>query len=177
MNGLTSFNGSDPVANLDRYGLSTYNTVQQVTLTDPTGYTVFDSIGNEKVKLSQDALEYEGIYQPVVYWGQIDGASGTWVLTPGFTLTKLGVGDYTITHNFGTTTYDVFLTPVSGHFRGRVYFKGSTTVAISWQQTDYGSASFPVSGGGGGSVTVSGIRLGEVPVDVNFQILIVKIPQ
>jgi len=175
--GLYAYNNNDIVATYDRDGLATYDGSGNVMgLLDGTSFTVYTAGGVPKVVISPAGIEYENFLQPMLSWGEINGSLGIWTLSPGYTLTKNSVGNYTVTHNWGTTTYIAMLTPVSGHFRGRVFNKTANSFDISWQETDYGSVSFPVSGGGGGSVTVSGVKLSEIPVDVTFQLLMVKIP-
>lgn len=116
--------------------------------------------GTERVFLDNSGISYDGVLQPVTTWGEINGALGVWTLTPGYTLTKLSVGNYRVTHNFGSLVYTVYITPESGHFRGKVFNKTINSVDISFQQSDYSA----------------GLYTGESPVDTSFNILFVRLP-
>lgn len=117
-----------------------------------------------------DDFIYRGIKMPRVFAGVV-ASDGTGVILPtGWTSVQNGTGDYTITHNLGSGSYVVVASPITGHFRCQIAVQTANTFQITWQQTNYGSDTFPVTGGGGGNVTVSGVRLtpGEVPIDVGF---------
>lgn len=118
---------------------------------------------------------YNGAPQPVLYNGEVEGGAGVFVTAPpGWVLVKNSTGIYTITHNLNTDPCYVFCAPRNGHFRYQTELVDANTFRISWEQTSYGSVTVGVSGGGGGSVTVPGVRIapGEVPVDVSFQFLV-----
>lgn len=121
-----------------------------------------------------DLFTYFGAKQPVLYNGEVL-SNGTFVTSPpGWTIVKNSTGIYTITHSLNTDPCYVFCAPRNGHFRYQTELVDANTFRISWEQTSYGSGTFPVSGGGGGSVTVSGVRVGvgEEPIDVSFQFLL-----
>jgi len=96
--------------------------------------------------------------------------------TSGWTSTLVSPGVYEITFSnpaLATTigNWNCVASPVSGHYRCKVDFPALNVVRVSWQQSVYGSQTFGVSGGGGGSVTVSGIYQGETPVNTSFSFI------
>ncbi len=125
-----------------------------------------------------DEFTYAGAKQPQVFGGSIDGATGAALFLPtGWTSVRNSVGNYTITHNLASPVwYTVVATPITGHFRTRIVSFGVNSFTVTIQETVYGSASFPVSGGGGGSVTVSGVRVppNETLVDSDFNFVLVN---
>jgi len=125
-----------------------------------------------------DLFTYDGINQPVIFSGEVLGGPGTFVTAPvGWTIVKNGIGDYTITHNLNTDPTYLVCSPRSGHYRYQIDAITANTVRVTWEESNYISDTFPVSGGGGGSVTVDGIRSvvnPEVPVDVSFQFILLQ---
>lgn len=117
---------------------------------------------------------YHGTLQPVIFTGKID-STGTPIFLPvGWTATKFGVGTYIITHNLNSVLpYVVVAAPIDGHFRYQQSASNTNNFIIDWQETSYGSVTVGVSGGGGGSVTVPGVRVapGEVGVDTTFEFI------
>lgn len=137
-----------------------------------------DVIDMDAVNITVDNLDvtteitYKGIVQPVLFSGEILGDGTVVTLPTGWSVLRNSLGDYTFTHNLGAlNNYFVFASPVSGHYRHQVVSRNTNDFNITYEQTLYGSDTFPVSGGGGGNVTVDGVRLapGEEPWDVAFQ--------
>ncbi len=114
--------------------------------------SVSDFIGTNDLFVSGVTF-YGGATQPVLYNGQVDGTAGSFVYGPsGWTVTKNGTGDYTITHNLGALIYTTFMAPLNGHYRYQVLNITADTFDVSWQQSAY----------------AAGLYTGEVPVDVDF---------
>ncbi len=137
-----------------------------------TSVIVNESVDNLTVN---DLITYLGAKQPVLYNGEVLGTTGTFVTSPpGWTIVKNSTGIYTITHNLNTDPCYVFCAPRNGHYRYQMELVDANSFRISWEETSYGSVTVGVSGGGGGSVTVPGVRIapGEIPVDVSFQFLL-----
>lgn len=122
-------------------------------------------------------LTINGVPQPTVFAGIIE-ADGTAIILPaGWTSVRNSVGNYTITHNLNTTIpFMVTFAPMNGHFRCSQNNRTANSFDVDWEQTNYGSATFPVTGGGGGSVTVDGVRIppDEVQVDTRFEFIFVQ---
>lgn len=158
---LYAYRDGDVVVTIGRDGIVAKNSV----------------IENESVDTLNinDIMNYHGVPQPVLYNGEVEGGAGVFVTAPpGWTIVKNSTGIYTITHNLDTDPCYVFCAPRSGHYRYQTELVDSNTFRISWEETSYGSVTVAVSGGGGGSVTVPGVRIapGEIPVDVSFQFLL-----
>ena len=119
---------------------------------------------------------YAGAQQPQVFGGEIDDAGNAVSLPPSWLSFYLSTGSYLIIHGLDNTDYQITVSPVDGHFRGRIFAKTSSSFIITFQQTVYGSDTFSVSGGGGGSVTVDGIRISpfEEPVDTGFNFVLIN---
>ena len=138
--------------------------------------SMFDPVsGFENVSIMNTGrVALFGEIQPVLFDGVVIGSLGLAIIPAGWTLIKNGTGDYTI--NYDTTNWPPFVTPYnvtcspgSGHFRYQIYAQSITGFSVSWQESTYGTTSFPVSGGGGGSVSVVGVYQGEALVDVLFR--------
>lgn len=160
---LYAYNDGDVVVTIGKDGIDADNIVARDHTTD-----------NLNV---MDLFTYDGINQPVVFSGEVLGSSGTFVTAPaGWTIVKNGTGDYTITHNLNTDPTYLICSPRSGHFRYQIDAITANYVRVTWEETSYGSVTVGVSGGGGGSVTVPGVRIapGEVPVDVSFQFILLQ---
>jgi len=121
-----------------------------------TVVVVINRDGVEADNLAADtAFIYQGIPQPVVFDGEINGITNAWITQPaGWSAVKNGVGDYTITHSLNNPKTFVFFAPRNGHFRCKLNTVGVNSFNVTWQQSDYNGA---------------GAYLGEVPVDVQFQ--------
>ena len=160
-----AYNNGDVVVDISKDGIVADNIVVQ-------NETVVNS-STDFLDVN-DLFTYLGAKQPVLYNGEVL-SSGSFVTSPpGWTIVRNSTGIYTITHNLDTDPCYVFCAPRSGHYRYQTELVDSNTFRISWEETSYGSVTVGVSGGGGGSVTVPGVRVapGEVPVDVSFQFLL-----
>lgn len=152
------FGGNQTVSISGEFGIQYYNSVTstQQFLVDDTGTTITDL----PLNLSNSSFIYNGILQPIIFTGVILSGGTATLLPTGWSVTKTGTSQYTITHNLNTTQdYIVICTPISGHYRYQLLSHSTTDFVIDWEETIYGSDTFPVSGGAGGSVTVSGIRV------------------
>lgn len=121
-----------------------------------------------------DKFTYDGVLQPVMFTGIVDSTGAAVSLPPGWSSVRNSAGSYTITHNLNTIIpYMVTFSPITGHYRCKQGSRTANSFDVDWEQTNYGSDTFPVSGGGGGTVTVDGIRVApdEVPVDTDFQFI------
>lgn len=133
--------------------------------------------GDTGIELFNSYFTYNGEVQPVCYVGEVLGTAGTFASAPaGWSIVKNGTGDYTITHNLNQDPCYVVCAPRTGHFRYQLVLIDANSFRVTWEETAYGSDTFPVSGGGGGSVTVDGVRIAplEIPVDVSFQFILMK---
>lgn len=177
---LQSSGGPDRVEINPSDNFFAYNNNLVVVQINKDGITATNSnVLNENVSnLNVTTLfTYDGIPQPVVFVGEVN-SDGTPALLPvGWSSSVFGVGTYIIDHTMNTTNYEVFCAPLDGHFRYQVAARNLTNFIIDWQQTKYGSATFPVSGGGGGSVTVDGVRLppGEESIDTAFSFVVFRL--
>jgi len=138
---------------------------------------VNDTVTTEDL-IVNDTFTYQGIPQPLVYWGIVTSGGGG-VLPTGWTATNPSTGVYLITHNLNRADYGIVCTPSSGHYRAQITNHNVNDITIDFQQTNYVTTSFPVSGGGGGSVSVSGVRdtgTPEVPVNSGFEFVLAVNP-
>lgn len=104
---------------------------------------------------------YNNTIRPEIYGGYYDVATDTSVLPPGWSHTTASF-DVTFTFPTSTNTMYVTVTPIAAHFRAMVTTVTATSFTVSMQQSIYGSGTYSVTGGGGGSVTIpSGIYQGE----------------
>jgi hypothetical protein len=176
-----AYNNGNVVVTIDRTGIDTTNInadVGNITevnsediVTNNLGATTAIILGNMAIG---GALVYQGALMPAVYNGEVN-AGGTFAFgPPGWSVSKSG-GTYTVTHNLGKDPCYVVCSPRNGHFRYRITSITANSFAVSWQQSLYNkSQAFSVSGGGGGSVTVTGLYNGEADVDVAFQFALFK---
>lgn len=79
---------------------------------------------------------YRAVSQPVLYHGYASGTSIT-KDNNSFTLTNPSTGNYTITHNLGTTNYNVQLTPYAASGAGAPSAKVSSLSANSFDVITY----------------------------------------
>lgn len=127
-----------PVDNSFR-ALDNYNRV--IVLIDPTVGIVAQyeqvQLSNIKVLSISDYIAYRDTIFPMAFIGNVNGTSGSVVLlnaTSSWAGTKNSTGDYTVTHNFGNTDYDVSFTPTPS---------GSTT-GVTIQMYNISANSFSV---------------------------------
>lgn len=189
---LKAYNNGNVVVLIDKDGIFADNAefdnviIDNVTITTETVDTADITTANietanvETLNVSVE-FNYLGISQPVVYSGVVSIAGVGSPLPAGWSVSLVTTGTYRITHNLdagGPTTSNVFffVAPITGWFRPRIIYPDANYVDVMWQQTSYGSQTFPVSGGGGGSVTVSQVRIPpyEEPVSVGFTFLAVQ---
>lgn len=125
-----------------------------------------------------NTFTYQGVVQPVMYCGEVQGNGVGVSLPAGWTVTTFAVNGstpdpaypaytvngqyYIITHNLNTDPYFVNITPRSGHNRGRVAHISTNFFVVSFQETNYVQKSFPFNASGpngadgGGTANVSG---------------------
>jgi hypothetical protein len=170
--------------------ISTWDSgVSVITYTDTPATTVYRAEGGYLTETDAgivitrgmhlpDGFTSDGVYQGIYYRGAVRGSDGLKIFGTGGILTsRTGVGTYRLQFVTPPTSVNVscVVTASSGHFRGKcVYDPFTSTMTVTFQQSDYGSQSFSVSGGGGGSVTVSGIYQGESLVDTDFFFVITR---
>lgn len=187
---LRAYNEGEVILTIDKDGLRVTNSIIEnaemvnATIEDAQIEVLYAEVAAIEFLGVIDYFEYGGIQQPQVFSGTINGSSGDFIgLTPkspnspfSWAGLRVSQGIYLIAHYLNNTNYDVVVSPATGHFRGRVYSKIAGSFLVSFQQTVYGSQSFAVSGGAGGSVTVSGIRVSpfEEPVDTDFNFVLVN---
>jgi len=185
-----AYNGGEVVVLIDKNGITVDNAVVVFTTIEEAyiDYAEITELVGDLAAFNEltvnDSFVYAGVKQPQVFSGEINGTTGYFVgavpTTPNspFIWGALRISDglYIIAHYLANTNYDVTVTPGTGHFRGRVYSKIAGSFLVSFQQTVYGSDTFSVSGGGGGSVTVDGIRISpfEEPVDTDFNFVLIN---
>lgn len=125
-----------------------------------------------------DEITYQGVIQPIIYGGIVSFVGAFVFAPPGWTVVRNALGDYTITHNMAvplTEDYTINASPINGHFRCRIPFRSANAFQVTWQQSEYVGGSYPVTGGGGGTVNIpSGIYNGEVAVDVSFYFIVAR---
>jgi len=122
---------------------------------------------------------YGGVPQPIVYTGIINADGTSTDLPAGWYSSLFGTGVYILTHGLGNTTYKLVCAPLDGHYRYQITLRTVNNTLVDWQQTNYVSSSFPVVGGAGGTVTVSGIRSSvtpEVSVNTAFMFILTFYP-
>lgn len=158
-----------------------YTDTPSTIIYEATGYFPAETdvgVFNLRGEHFPDGILTNGVYQGIYYRGAVAGASGTKLFgTGGVTTSRVstGVNDLRIVTPPTAASVSCVVTAISGHFRGKcVYNAGTSTMRVTFQQSDYGSQSFGVSGGGGGSVTVSGIYQGEAPVDTDFYFVMTR---
>jgi len=121
---------------------------------------------------------YAGYQQPQVFGGEVDSGGSFVNGPPGWIVSKTFTGTYFVIHALANTAvnYQVVVTAATGHFRGKIVAKISGSFVVTFQETVYGSDTFSVSGGGGGSVTVDGVRVSpfEELVDTAFDFVLVN---
>lgn len=85
---------------------------------------------------------FRGIYQPVTYCGYVIG-TGNYNANNSFSISNPSTGNYTITHNFGTTSYSTQATALrasgSGAYIAKITAQNSNTLDIT-TFNDAGSA-------------------------------------
>jgi len=152
---LYAYNDGDVVVEIGKDGIDADNAVFTNTEIDEL--------------VVNNHFTYGGVPQPIIYTGVINADGTSTDLPAGWTSSLFGVGVYIITHTGGditNNTYKIVCAPLDGHYRYQVILRTATNTIIDWQQTNYITASFPVIGGGGGSVTVSGVR-GSAPAEIS----------
>lgn len=89
--------------------------------------------------------EYQGIDQPVVYFGYCSGTTISSSNAGFFVLTNPSTGKYTITHNFGTTNYTVVATTLKGSGAGdhvcKIEDRSSNSFSVTTFTSDNGTVS------------------------------------
>lgn len=80
---------------------------------------------------------YQGIDQPVVYFGYCSGTTISTTNAGSFTLTNPSTGKYTITHNFGTTNYTVVATTLKASGAGDHVCKIEARSSNTFQVTTF----------------------------------------
>ena len=86
-----------------------------------------------KVNSSETALEFGAVTIPLVYGGVIAANGTATVISTGWTSSTFGAGEYTITHNLGTTNYSVVVSPLTDSGVGysmAIYAYDATTVTV-----------------------------------------------
>lgn len=126
-----------------------------------------------------NTFTYDGELQPVIYTGIIDSAGVISEAPVGWTASILGVGTYSINHSLNSVDYKLFVAPLSGHYRSQISTRAVNNAVVSWQETNFVTATFPVVGGGGGTVDVDGVRdtgTPEIGVYTDFEFILVLYP-
>lgn len=184
---LKAYNNGNVVVEINKDGIfADYAEFDTVVIQNET--VISQTVISETVETADietlnvtTVFTYKGIQQPVLYTGVVSIAGVGNPLPSGWSTSLVSTGIYRITHNLnigGPDTEDCFffVAPLTGWFRSRIVYANANYVDIEWQQTSYGSRVFPVVGGGGGTVTVSQVRVApyEEPVNVGFSFLAVR---
>lgn len=125
---------------------------------------------------SVNGIVLNGVPLGNYYRGYVTPAGTKLYGTSGYTVARISTGVYEVTFAnpalaVTAANWVTVATAVTGHFRCRIDYPALNIIRFSFQQSNYGSQTFSVSGGGGGSVTVSGIYQGEAPVDTAFNFI------
>lgn len=78
---------------------------------------------------------YQGIDQPITYWGRVVSGSWDYDNTPGFSISSLGTGRFRITHSLGHSRYSAIAIPIrgsgSGAYSAKIEGYSSSRVDVS----------------------------------------------
>ena len=165
---VTAYDNGDTRAIMDDRGLSTYNNGDLAFRADDDGMRVERfSTGDSIIDIDSNLgfMIYDFDIMPVVYGGYYDHPTNVATrLPPGWLAIPItgvgGVIDILFIHFLGVEL-QVNVTPIAAHSRPMITNITVNSFTVCQQISIHGSQSFPVSGGGGGSVNVSGIYQGE----------------
>jgi hypothetical protein len=112
------------------------------------------------ITINKNGINVQGANLPQVFTGSIDSTGAALYLPTGWSCVRNGLGDYTITHNFNVNIwYSVVLTPITGHFRGKIVSFGPTSFNVTFQE----------------SVYAAGLYTGETLVDTDFNFIVANV--
>lgn len=112
------------------------------------------------ITINKNGINVNGANLPQVFTGSIDATGATLYLPPGWSAVRNSLGDYTITHNFNVTIwYSVVLTPITGHYRGKIVSFGPNSFNVTFQESQY----------------AAGLYTGETLVDTDFNFVVANV--
>lgn len=116
---------------------------------------------NPVVIIDSNGISLGGAGLPQTFSGAVTSLGVSIYLPSGWSSVRNALGDYTITHNMDVSTgYSVVLTPITGHFRGKLVSTGPTSFNITFQESVY---------------DMSGLYTGETLVDTDFNFIVVNV--
>jgi len=181
---LKAYNGGEVILVIDKNGIVVNNAniiYSNIDTADIGTANITNLVATDTITKALNVITsftYAGYQQPQVFGGEVTSGGSFVHGPPGWSVTKTFTGTYFVIHALANATADymVVATAATGHFRGKIVAKISGSFVVTFQETVYGSDSFSVSGGGGGSVTVDGVRIapGEQLVDTAFDFVLVN---
>ena len=114
----------------------------------------------EVIKINKNGINVYGANLPQVFTGSVTSAGAALYLPTGWTVVRNSLGDYTVTHNFNVNIwYSVLLTPITGHYRGKIVSFGPNSFNVTFQESQYSA----------------GLYTGETLVDTSFNFLVANV--
>jgi len=112
------------------------------------------------ITINKNGINVNGANLPQVFTGSVDATGAALYLPTGWSCVRNGLGDYTITHNFNVNIwYSVVLTPITGHFRGKIVSFGPNSFNVTFQESQYSG----------------GLYTGETLVDTDFNFIVANV--
>lgn len=112
------------------------------------------------ITINKNGINVNGANLPQVFTGSVDSTGAALYLPTGWSCVRNGLGDYTITHNFNVNIwYSVILTPITGHYRGKIVSFGPNSFNVTFQESTYSG----------------GLYTGETLVDTDFNFIVANV--
>lgn len=112
------------------------------------------------ITINKNGINVNGANLPQVFTGSVDATGAALYLPTGWSCVRNGLGDYTITHNFNVNIwYSVVLTPITGHYRGKIVSFGPNSFNVTFQESTYSG----------------GLYTGETLVDTDFNFIVANV--
>ncbi len=116
---------------------------------------------NAVVLIDKNGITLGGAGLPQTFHGAVTSLGVAIYLPSGWSCVRNALGDYTVTHTMDVSApYSVVVTPITGHFRGKLVSTGPTSFNVTFQESVY---------------DMTGLYTGETLVDTDFNFIVVNV--